>query len=114
MRVRCVKIISPIDGSAVDSHPSIQVGVEYSVLSISLRAGRPLSLQIITAEGPSYWSGEMFETTDGRIPDSWTIRLVGGDLQIGPEELLRPGFWEAYFDDEPAAVRTFNRMIESL
>ncbi|MFD6161914.1 hypothetical protein ACFWF7_14785 [Nocardia sp. NPDC060256] len=106
-------MISPIDGSTRETHPSIRIGAEYPVLSISYTS-RGLTLQILTDDGPSYWRAEMFETTSSSIPSSWVTQLSDGNLDIGPEKFLRPGFWESYFDDDPGAIRTFTAELENL
>ncbi|BEK91185.1 hypothetical protein NSK11_contig00198-0006 [Nocardia seriolae] len=112
MHIKCTKIISPIDGSSMDSHPSIRIGAEYPLLSVSIGPSRGLQLQILTDEGPSFWNGEMFETVSNDIPDGWILQLSEGSLKIGPKEFLRPGFWESYFDDDPAAVQAFKHQLE--
>ena len=51
----------------------------------------------------------MFEDTDPTVPSNWVVQVSeGGSLNIGPQRWLERGFWEQYFDDEPAAIEVFD------
>ncbi|WP_344570820.1 hypothetical protein [Streptomyces axinellae] len=116
MIVRCLQIISPTTGEAVTEHPSIRVGAEYPVLEV-LTAGNRVLLRIPelldTAghrDSPGVWDAAMFSIMSSRIPGCWVAELRGSRLALAPREWQRPGFWDDYFDDVPAAVDEYVRL----
>jgi hypothetical protein len=101
MKVRCNRIISPVDGSRIIENDWLTAGDEYLVLSLLIDPNGHVQLRVIDNDGtPSVWPAEMFETTDERPSPNWLIRLGSdGLLEIAPGSWLEPGFWEDYFDD---------------
>lgn len=105
MKVRCLRVVSPVDGSELAESSWVRVGQEYVVLTLLIDPSGHVKVQIL-AEGqsPGYWAGEMFETTDETLPPNWVARLGSdGLLEFGPKDWLRKGFWEDYFDFVPEA-----------
>lgn len=108
MRVRCVRIVSPATGAVLADSPWLRVGGEYAVLTVMAEPERRPLLRVLHEGGPSLWDSGMFETVDDRLPDSWVARVRdGGIVEFGPARWLEPGFWEAYFDDDPRAVTSY-------
>ncbi len=88
------------------------VGKEYEVLEVSARPNGPVYLRIASEQAgtPALFDTALFVTTDGRLAANWVARVdEGGAVRFGPAEWLERGFWEAYFDDDPAAVAAYER-----
>lgn len=113
MRVRCVKIINPATLEVDASSAWVRVGDEYVVLEMMSSTGRKFSLRILHADNSTgIWESEMFVGTDPSIPSNWVARISeGGGLRMGPQRWLEPGFWDQYFDDEPAAAEAYEQEL---
>ncbi|MFE9751444.1 hypothetical protein ACFYOT_41605 [Saccharothrix saharensis] len=62
--------------------------------------------------GAMLLDSRMFVTVDTRIPANWVCVIdERGGLRLGPATWLEPGFWESYYDGNPAAVATFDREL---
>jgi hypothetical protein len=109
MKVRCNRIISPVDGSRLVESDWLTVGDEYLVVSLLIDPSGHVELRVIDNDGtPSVWRAEMFETTDERPAPDWLVQLGSdGILEIAPGPWLRPGFWEDYFDYVAEAQRDY-------
>ena len=116
MRVRCTKLVSPVDGSPLTGSVWVKVGREYQVLGILADPRGRVRVQVLDDDtSPSYWPAEMFEATDERLPDNWVARLDDrGVLRLAPASWLRAGFWEDYFDGRPDAMAQFERELPAL
>lgn len=87
-------------------------GTEYEVLELTAYPGRRVDLRLASEQGgvPALFDSALFATTDDAIPSDWAARVIDdGVVKVGPREWLEPGFWEAYFDDEPDAVAAYER-----
>ena len=112
MRVLCVNVVSVATGDDPPTSPWLTRDREYEVLELYASPGRSVHLRIESddAATPALFDSTMFLVTDGSIPPGWEARLdEGGVLSIGPREWLEPGFWEAYFDRDPAALEAYDR-----
>ena len=90
----------------------LRAGVTYDVLEVRAEPGRPVQLRVAAEQSgtPALFDSARFDTVDGMIPSHWRARLSpGGTLTLGPEEWSAPGFWEAYFDDDPEAVVAYEQ-----
>lgn len=113
MKVLCVRIINPATRQEVLEHPAVRVGEEYHVVSVSFNPRREASFQIITLDGtPAWFDAAMFHAIEGDIPRSWVMSVhERGIVDFGPAPLLKPGFWERYFDDDPDAIAVFESVM---
>ena len=110
MRVLCVKLINPVTGEVEASSSWLRLHAEYEVLEIYAYPDRRIELRLVSdeAEVPALFDSEMFITTDGSIPRTWAVKIEeGGVMRLGPEHWLAPGFWEDFFDRDPAAVEAY-------
>jgi hypothetical protein len=113
MKVRCLRIVSPVDGSELDESSWVRIGHEYVVLTLLIDPSGHVKVQIL-AEGqsPGYWAGEMFETADETLPPNWVARLRSdGLLEFGPKDWLREGFWDDFHNSEPEARAQYEREL---
>jgi hypothetical protein len=104
-----VLIINPATLKREQQSHWVRVGQEYTVLEVIASPDSRVSLRIdLGSEPPGIFDSEMFESMDATIPSIWTAQVApGGTLRLGPSRWLEPGFWEKYFDDDPAAVAVF-------
>jgi hypothetical protein len=85
----------------------------YDVLSLTVQQGeRGLVLvQIMgrSGPGPALHSLDQFEIVDQSIPECWGVYPTPRDngLFIGPAAWAKFGFWERFFDGDPAAELAF-------
>ncbi|WP_268531024.1 hypothetical protein ACT17Q_13830 [Cellulomonas sp. CW35] len=93
------------------------VGAEYRVVSVLASPGRRVLLQILTDDGRSlaWFESTDFATVDGAVPESWVVQIgEAGVLRLAPAAWLVPGFWEAYYDEEPSAVGSVESELRAL
>lgn len=68
--------------------------------------------------GPYLYPKEMFDIVDPERPQNWiaTYDIQNGKIleHAGPSELLEKGFFDRYFQNDHAAILTFNKYIEPL
>ena len=97
----------PADGTI----PRLIFGREYLVVGLDDE-----NYRVVDEDSePILYARECFDVTDASIPPDW-VRDEGraGDYYIDPPECAKRGFYEAYFDDKPEAVATFNRVLARL
>lgn len=114
MRVRCIRIPSPVEGAVLESSPWVTVGREYTVLSLiaTFKGFIRLQLRIDDERGLRYFASDCFVTVDTSIPPNWIARVRdGGHLEFAPESWQAVGFWESYYDDDPAAREAVDREL---
>lgn len=110
MIVRCVRLINEVTGEFEESSPWATVGKTYVVLAISMTPDQPVRFRLIgdDAGTPVLFDSRMFELVSDEIPSSWRVDLVAdGFVEMAPSSWLRQGFWDDYFDVDPAARREF-------
>ena len=111
MIVECIKKISATTGEEIPHSTSLTIGKTYLVLEIYAEPGRNILFRLVDNEQiPALFSSTQFRTVDNSISSTW-IASVGEDgiVELGPKKWLRPGFWEDYFDDVPAAIEDFEQ-----
>jgi hypothetical protein len=117
MRVLCRRIESATTGAGLERSPWLTVGREYDVLEIVAQPGREVLFRLLGDDatgGPGLWDSRLFTAASTDLPSHWVASVDGnGIIRIGPEAWQREGFWEAYFDGDPAAVRAFESAVES-
>ena len=86
------------------NHQGLTPGKTYVVIGIAVDAYRLLDDEDDPIEYPFY----LFDVIDPTIPDDWIHRGRGTDEWYAyPAELNRRGFFEAYHDRDPQAMREF-------
>ncbi|RNL61408.1 DUF2716 domain-containing protein [Nocardioides marmoriginsengisoli] len=58
---------------------------------------------------PALFDARGFVTVDDSVPSDWRVEVSDQGTILGPAEFLNPGFWEAYFDLNEAAVAVFKQ-----
>ena len=107
MKVRCVRLLDA-RGMPVERSSWLKVGSIYPVLTISTEPGQT-RFRILGEEPiPALFDPAMFEVVSSVIPDAWAITMPRpGCISLAPEPWSRPGFWELFYDGDPAARACF-------
>lgn len=91
---------------------------EYAVLEILALPGRRIEFRVLADDGrtPILADSALFAVNDQPVPATWVCRVSqDGFVELGPRAWLEPeGFWERFFDGEPAAVESFRTELEAL
>ena len=85
-------------------------GQQYGVIGIEADDYRLLN----DAGRPYLYPASAFEIVDWTQPSNWITETgEDGEQYAYPPELNAPGFFEHFFDDDPAAVATFWRIVNA-
>lgn len=117
MRVLCVRLISPVDGSAITDSSWLSLHREYAVLSMAATPSGQVQLQVVTDDRQSlgWFDSQGFVTTDGTIPSNWTAKISeSGTLEIAPATWHAEGFWEAYYDGDSETRRVYAEELKTV
>lgn len=61
---------------------------------------------------PALFDSRGFVLVSNRVPTTWEVELRGGgSLTFGPPEFLQRGFWEDFFDGQPAAQAQYANVV---
>jgi|SRR5579883_2717404 len=110
MKVRCIDQNKGYDGRETGSR--LTIGREYQVLTMHVEPNRGFLFRIIGDDHftPVLFSEKLFEITDHSMPSSWIFtKDARGVFRFSPRPWLEPGFWEKFFDRDPAAVVIFEQ-----
>ncbi|MGO4249451.1 hypothetical protein AB4Y87_19735 [Paenarthrobacter sp. RAF54_2] len=119
MKVRCTQLLAHDGRGQLESSPWLTIDAEYHVLSLTAHPDGRVYLRLLTDDSDSYglFDSTAFMTVDETVPENWQARIGdGGVLHFAPASWLVPGFWEDYYDGDPAAaeiVKTELRKILS-
>lgn len=116
MKVICTTIPRSPTGEIRDSSPWVTIGAEYVVVSVTAEPGRRVLLRLVTDDDSlGLYESVNFVTADDTVPETWTVQVSeGGMMDFAPASWLTPGFWEAYYDADPAAVDAVNSELQAL
>ena len=116
MKVRCIRLISHVDGSEMTDSPWLTVGRQYLVVSVVAVPGRHVSLQIINDQSRlGMFDSRMFTTSHHSVPPNWVVKVSHeGVLEFAPEPWQEAGFWERFYNDEPEAIRICEEEISKI
>jgi hypothetical protein len=112
MKVRVLRIRQP-DETKTDRW--ITEGQQYDVLGVEVTGGK-VYFRVESDQGtPALFESELFELVDGAIPSSW-IAVAGtrGGFSLDAKAWARQGFWEAFFDREPEAMKLYEAEKRSM
>lgn len=82
-------------------------GRVYEVLAVSGDWYRLLS----DDNRPYLYPRDRFAVVDPREPEFWAEAWDDGDRYASPPEWSASGFWEDYFDDDPAALEIVSNIL---
>jgi hypothetical protein len=81
--------------------PWLHAGKVYDVLSVEGRGKYRIESE--QSGTPALFDSAIFEVVDGSRPSNW----VAYGENLLPERWAARGFWEAFFDGEPEALRIY-------
>lgn len=108
-----VRAKSTVNDRLIDEsiHPHLSPGREYFVVGIDDGYYRLVNNNF----EPVLYPKALFEVIESEIPEGWVKEeYADGEFHVGPPDLSRPGFYEDYFDGEPATVKAFKEYCEKL
>jgi hypothetical protein len=118
MRVVCDRIVSPTTGESLTTSPWLTVGREYEVLEVVAYPEGEIQFRLLGDDaggGPGVWDSRLFHTSSGDVPADWVATIdERGVLRLGPAAWQREGFWEAFFDDDPAAIHDYDDALKKI
>jgi hypothetical protein len=110
MIVRVTQLRHP-HGYEIESHQRLRVGGDYLVVGINVRPRGPTFRIVDDLKYPfdsSLWPLAMFEVVSPNISTIWRVAIEviqeNTYLYIGPEQWLRPGFWDDFLADPPQGI----------
>jgi len=117
MKVICENLINPITGASEEISSWLTVGKTYLVLSVYAFVGRDLMLRVIgdSDNTPILVTARQFATVCNEVPSNWRAIIDDdGSFRLTPEPWSKPGFWEDYFNGEPAAEQLFAEELRKI
>lgn len=93
---------------------SVEVGREYTVISMLMSPVHPLQLQLLVGEPvtPAWFDAHLFSTTSSKIPSNWTIKMDASHmLSMGPAAWRLSGYWESYFNKDEWAIDLYSEQL---
>ena len=89
-------------------YPDLTPGQHYVVIGVEAD-----DLRLLNDEGKPYlYPRRLFQVLDEEEPDDWVSTTgADGERYAYPPPLNGAGFFEDFFDQEPAAVKTFWRVL---
>jgi hypothetical protein len=111
VKVRCVRLYGN-DGTEMRSSPWMKVGRVYDVLEVSIYQNGDAKLRIVGDQPgtPALFSPKGLEIVDHSLPRNWEVHIANGIFYFGPAALNEPGFWERFFNQDPVALQTFEKV----
>ncbi|ASN20167.1 hypothetical protein [Arthrobacter sp. YN] len=117
MKVRCTQLLTNDGRGTLESSPWLTLDAEYHVVSLLAYPGGRVLLRLLAdnENGLALFDSTAFITVDGTVPDSWEARIrEGGTLVFAPTSWLVPGFWEDYYDGDPAAAEAVRQELNKI
>ena len=117
MIVRCIKIINEQSGEILPATSWLTVGKTYPVLAVFVAANGLPKYRLLGDDEvtPALHTANQFEILSGILPSIWRAHSVPNRyFELAPTSWIVPGFWEAFFDGNPDAVRVFHEDYRTL
>jgi hypothetical protein len=109
MKVRC-KSLKDSRGNPQSESSWLAVGKVYNVMALELDNNGEWLARLVGdgLNGVALFRLELFEMESSVVSPTWTTTWKNGKLiELSPERWMRDGFWEEYYDRDPAAIRIF-------
>lgn len=97
----------------------LKAGKDYTVLSVEA-AGAGVSANVYRIQSddnatPALFEAKLFRLVDARIPSCWIV-VQQDDLpiQLMPASWAEDGYWERFFDGDPAARREYEAITHGI
>jgi hypothetical protein len=114
MKVKCIRLLDA-DGREVEFSSWLTLGRVYHVMSIFTDKNGRRSYGIINRHPEGEWpqlgshQAECFEIVSDVVPSNWREWANGNASGVSPSAWQEPGFYEAFYDHDPATYPIFER-----
>lgn len=114
MKVRCIRLLDA-DGREVEFSSWLALGRIFHVMSIFICQDGRRSYGIINRHPEGEWPqmgshpAECFEVVSDVVPSNWCEWKNGSSSGVSPAAWQTPGFYEAFYDHDPAIYPIFER-----
>ena len=114
MKVKCVRLLD-VDGREVGFSPWLTLGHIYHVMSIFIDKNERRSYGIINRHPEEEWpqmgshQAECFEVVSNTMPSNWREWKNDTSSGVSPIAWQAPGFYEAFYDHDPATYPIFTQ-----
>ncbi|MFB6656306.1 hypothetical protein ACFCWW_30950 [Streptomyces microflavus] len=111
MRVRMATDFT-VESAALQGVSALTEGHEYPVLEVSTPFKRATTFRVEFIEAGLRQSGlfdsRIFTVTSNSLPPNWKyFQLESGSISLCPEPWNASGFWEAYYEGDPHALKVY-------
>jgi hypothetical protein len=109
VKARCIKLINS-RGNPQERSSWLTIGRVYDVLEVLQDIHSRWLLRVIGngVSGVALFPLEQFEIVSRKMPTAWApFWNTHGGFALTTEVLAQAGFWEAYYERDPAALRAF-------
>ena len=119
MKVKCISLLNS-DGYEIEYSPWLTLGRVYHVMSIYVDQDGKISYGIITSHPKGEWpqmgryQSECFDVVSEIIPTNWREWARDGSSGMSPAAWQVPGFYEAFYDHDPATYPVFERERDTI
>lgn len=117
MRVICTRLPTAVNGTSLESSPWVTLHAEYIVVGLLAEPNGPVQLHIVADDGRSlaWFDSTDFMTVDGSLSGNWVASIRDrGALELAPAAWLAPGFWESYYDGDPATADAVESELQAI
>jgi hypothetical protein len=113
MKVKFVKLID-INGNKIQHSQWLSLNNTYHVLSITIESSGNRLYELVSYHKDGEWpisalhNADEFEIVSIKIPSNWQFWLdENGNMGAAPKKWLENGFYEAFYDRDPAVYDIF-------
>lgn len=102
-----VRLRNTIDLEAENLNGWLLAEKTYVVLAIEQYSSNELGFRVVSEDSgqPVLFRASLFEIDDSSLPKCWRVLAIrAGMLNLGPPTFGDAGFWERYFDRDPATL----------
>ncbi len=114
MKIKCIRLLDS-DGQEVEFSSWLTLGRIYHVMSIFTDQNGKRSYGIINRHPDGEWpqmgshQAECFEVVSEVVPSNWCEWVRENASGASPAAWQAPGFYEAFYDHDPATYPIFER-----
>lgn len=114
MKVECVRLLDSA-GREIESSSWLTLGRVYHVMSIYTDKDGTRSYGVINRHPDGEWpqlgshQAECFKVVSEVVPSNWCEWTRENATGVAPAAWLAPGFFEAFYDHDPATYLIFER-----
>lgn len=114
MKIKCIQLLDS-DGQEVAHSPWLDLGRTYHVMAMHVAPSGKRFFSIVSSQPDGEWpqmgnyQADCFEVVSDVLPSNWRDWFNENSSGTSPAAWQKPGFYEAFYDHEPAAYSIFDR-----